>query len=122
MYQDYTNNLNYSLCENKRNSVKIKNNSLKITIGGEADFNFYLAAEYGIKKEDVFIDCLVLTVSAQQEEVQETLKAVRMVKEKLGVKTILGVSNISFGVPNRKALNNTYLNLQFCYFETHLKL
>jgi hypothetical protein len=47
--QDYTNNLNYSLCENKRNSIKIKNNSLKITIGGEADFNFYLASEYGIK-------------------------------------------------------------------------
>ena len=41
----------------------------------------------------------------------ETLKALKMVKEKLGCKTILGVSNISFGVPNRKALNNTYLNL-----------
>lgn len=66
---------------------------------------------YGIKKEDIFIDCLSLTVSAQQEEALETLKCIKMVKEKLGVKTILGVSNISFGVPNRKALNNTYLNL-----------
>ena len=65
---------------------------------------------YGIKKEDIFIDCLSLTVSAQQEEALETLKCIKMVKEKLGVKTILGVSNISFGVPNRKALNNTYLN------------
>jgi 5-methyltetrahydrofolate--homocysteine methyltransferase len=69
------------------------------------------AAEYGIKKEDVFIDCLVLTVSAQQEEVQETLKAVRMVKEKLGVKTVLGVSNISFGLPNRELVNETFLAL-----------
>jgi hypothetical protein len=45
----FENNLNFSLCESKRNSVKIKDNSLKITIGGQADFNFYLASEYGIK-------------------------------------------------------------------------
>lgn len=69
------------------------------------------AAEYGIKKEDIFIDCLVLTVSAQQEEVQETLKAVRMVNEKLGAKTVLGVSNISFGLPNRELINETFLAL-----------
>lgn len=69
------------------------------------------AAEYGIKKEDIFIDCLVLTVSAQQEEVKETLKAVRMVKERLGVKTVLGVSNISFGLPNRELINETFLAL-----------
>lgn len=69
------------------------------------------AAEYGINRENVFIDCLVLTVSAQQEEVQETLKAVRMVKERLGVKTLLGVSNISFGLPNRKFINETFLAL-----------
>lgn len=69
------------------------------------------AADYGIKKEDVFIDCLVLTVSAQQEEVQETLKAVRMVKELLGAKTVLGVSNISFGLPNRELINETFLAL-----------
>lgn len=69
------------------------------------------AGEYGIRKENVFIDCLVLTVSAQQAEVQETLKAVRMVKEKLGVKTLLGVSNISFGLPNRKIINETFLAL-----------
>jgi len=71
----------------------------------------YRAAQYGIRKEDVFIDCLVLTVSAQQEEVQETLKAVRMVKENLGVKTVLGVSNISFGLPNRELINETFLAL-----------
>lgn len=67
------------------------------------------ALEYGIKKEDIFIDCLVLTASAQQKEVQETLKAVRMVHKKLGVKTLLGVSNISFGLPCRQLINETFL-------------
>ena len=69
------------------------------------------AEAFGIKRKDIFIDCLSLTVSAQQEEAMETIKAIKMVKESLGCKTILGVSNISFGTPNRKALNNTYLNL-----------
>ncbi|WP_244833123.1 homocysteine S-methyltransferase family protein [Clostridium sp. BJN0001] len=69
------------------------------------------AEEYGINRKDVFIDCLVLTVSAQQKEVKETLKAVRMVKEKLKVKTLLGVSNISFGLPNRKIINENFLAL-----------
>lgn len=69
------------------------------------------AVEYGIKKEDVYIDCLALTVSAQQEEVMDTLKALRMVKERLGVKTLLGVSNISFGLPNRDLINETFLAL-----------
>ena len=69
------------------------------------------AEEFGIRREDVFIDCLVLTASAQQKEVKETLKAVRMVKEKLHVKTLLGVSNISFGLPNRQFINETFLGL-----------
>ena len=69
------------------------------------------AEQYGIKRQDIFIDCLSLTVSAQQDEAMETIKAIKMVKENLGCKTILGVSNISFGIPNRQALNNTYLNL-----------
>ncbi|MGL5693027.1 MAG: homocysteine S-methyltransferase family protein, partial [Peptostreptococcaceae bacterium] len=69
------------------------------------------AESYGIRREDIFIDCLSLTVSAQQSEAMETIKAIRMVKERLGVKTILGVSNISFGIPNRNNINSTYLNL-----------
>lgn len=68
------------------------------------------AVSYGIKPKDIFIDCLSLTVSAQQEEAIETIKAITMVKT-LGVKTILGVSNISFGLPNRKALNASFLTL-----------
>ncbi|WP_106058961.1 homocysteine S-methyltransferase family protein [Clostridium vincentii] len=67
------------------------------------------AKEYGIDKKDVFIDCLVLTASAQQAEVQETLKAVRRVHDELGVKTLLGVSNISFGLPCRDLINETFL-------------
>lgn len=67
------------------------------------------AEEYGINKEDVYIDALTLTCSAQQKEVVETIKTLSMVKERLGVKTVLGVSNISFGMPNRKLINETFL-------------
>ncbi|MEA5096101.1 homocysteine S-methyltransferase family protein [Sedimentibacter saalensis] len=67
------------------------------------------ALEYGIKKEDVYIDTLTLTCSAQQKEVAETIKTLTMVKEKLGLKTVLGVSNISFGMPNRPLINETFL-------------
>lgn len=69
------------------------------------------AEQYGICKDDVIIDCLVLTASAQQSDVQETIKALKLVKEKLGVKTILGISNVSFGLPNRALLNRTFLTI-----------
>lgn len=69
------------------------------------------AKSYGIKKEDIIIDCLTLTASAQQKEVQETLKALTLVKQELGVHTVLGVSNVSFGLPNRPLLNRTFLAL-----------
>jgi 5-methyltetrahydrofolate--homocysteine methyltransferase len=69
------------------------------------------AMEYGIKREDIIIDCLTLTASAQQKEVLETLKALKLVKENLGVKTLLGISNVSFGLPNRELLNRTFLNM-----------
>ena len=66
---------------------------------------------YGIPKKDVFIDCLCLTVSANQNSAIETLKAVRMVKERLGLHTVLGVSNISFGLPNRELTNSAFLTM-----------
>lgn len=69
------------------------------------------ASEYGIDKKDIIIDCLTLTASAQQKEVQETLKALTLVKQELGVHTVLGVSNVSFGLPNRPLLNRTFLTL-----------
>lgn len=69
------------------------------------------AAEYGIPANDVYIDCLTLTASTEQAAAMETLKAVTMVKEKLGVKTVLGVSNISFGLPTRELVNSTFLSM-----------
>ncbi len=73
------------------------------------------AESYGIPKEDVYIDCLTLTASAQQKEVVETLKAMQLVKERLGVKTVLGVSNISFGLPKRELVNVAFLTLAMAH-------
>ncbi len=67
------------------------------------------ALAHGIPQEDVWIDCLTLTVSAQQEQAVETLKAVRMVRHELGLQTVLGVSNISFGLPNRGLVTENFL-------------
>ena len=69
------------------------------------------AEQYGIPREDIYVDCLTLTASVQQKEVVETLKAMRMVKEQLGCRTLLGVSNISFGLPNREAVTRTFLTM-----------
>ncbi|MGN0513171.1 MAG: homocysteine S-methyltransferase family protein [Lachnospiraceae bacterium] len=69
------------------------------------------AIEYGIPKENIFIDCLTLTASAEQECVMETLKALKRVKDELGLKTVLGVSNISFGLPNRELINHNFLTM-----------
>ena len=69
------------------------------------------AAEYGIPAHDVYIDCLTLTVSAQQDEAMETLKALSICKRELGVRTVLGVSNISFGLPCRSHLNAAFYTM-----------
>lgn len=68
-------------------------------------------AEYGIGPKDIYIDCLTLAASVQQKEVRDTLNAIRLVKEKYGVHTVLGVSNISFGLPKREYINTTFLTL-----------
>ncbi len=67
------------------------------------------ALDAGIPREDVFIDCLTLTVSAQQDQAVETLKAVRYITEELGLHTVLGVSNISFGLPAREHITVSFL-------------
>ena len=67
------------------------------------------AERIGIPRRDVLIDCLTLTASAQQDLVRETLEAVRMVREELGVRTVLGLSNVSFGLPRRPLVNRTML-------------
>ena len=69
------------------------------------------ATAAGIPKEDIYIDCLTLTASAQQEGAVQTLEALRRCKQELGVRTILGVSNISFGLPCRGYLNTTFLTM-----------
>ena len=69
------------------------------------------ALALGIRKEDVFIDCLTLTASAEQEGVMQTLEAVRRVKTELGLKTVLGVSNISFGLPSRELVTRNFLTM-----------
>ena len=71
------------------------------------------AEKYGIGREKIIIDCLTLTVSAQQEQALATLEAIKMVKARLGVKTVLGVSNISFGLPNRPLFNSMFLSAAF---------
>ena len=69
------------------------------------------ALALGIPRRDVYIDCLTLTVSAEQAAAGETLKAVRLVKEELELKTVLGVSNISFGLPARPLVNQNFLTM-----------
>ena len=65
----------------------------------------------GISREDIYIDCLTLTASAQQEDVLATVQALEACKKELGVRTVLGVSNISFGLPCRTYLNTTFLTM-----------
>ena len=69
------------------------------------------ALEAGIPPEDIYIDCLTLTASAQQQDVLATVEALHTCKAELGVRTILGVSNISFGLPCRTYLNTTFLTM-----------
>ncbi|MBQ6394717.1 MAG: homocysteine S-methyltransferase family protein [Atopobiaceae bacterium] len=71
------------------------------------------AEEQGIPRQDVYIDCLVMSASTNQREVTEILRAVSLVKERLGVRTVLGVSNVSFGLPARPLVNATFLAAAF---------
>lgn len=67
------------------------------------------ALALGIPKEDLIIDCLTLTAAAQPEQIPETLKGMDIVKEKLGLATVLGISNVSHGLPRRGRLNSVFL-------------
>ena len=69
------------------------------------------AARYGIDKKDLVFDPLCMAVSADPGAANTVLKALRGIKERLGCKTVLGVSNISFGLPNRGALNGAFFTL-----------
>lgn len=69
------------------------------------------ATALGIRKEDIFIDCLTLTVSAEPDGAMKTLDALEVVHKELGLKTVLGVSNISFGLPARSVVNAAFLQM-----------
>ena len=66
------------------------------------------AKEYGIDKKNLVVDALTMTVSTDKNNAVETLKAVKYIRETLGVHTVLGVSNISFGLPEREAVNTAF--------------
>ncbi|MCL5951889.1 MAG: dihydropteroate synthase [Chloroflexi bacterium] len=69
------------------------------------------AAEFGLPIEDVLIDCLALTVSADSNAGRVTLDTLQLVRDDLGVNLSLGASNVSFGLPDRKTINTAYLAL-----------
>ncbi len=69
------------------------------------------AQKYGIGKNDLIFDPLTLTVSADSSAAQTTLDSVKLISEKTGCKTILGVSNVSFGLPQRNRINSVFFTL-----------
>ena len=69
------------------------------------------AHEYGISKNDLVFDPLCMTVSTNKDNAKITLECVNKLKNELGVHTVLGVSNVSFGLPNRELLNSTFFTL-----------
>lgn len=79
--------------------VKIAENILKV------------ASEYGIEKKDIIFDSLAMTISASNKSALSTLSSLRTIKKQLGCHTSLGISNVSFGLPNRDAINSTFFAL-----------
>lgn len=79
--------------------VKIAENILKV------------ANEYGIDKKDIIFDTLAMTISADNQAAVATLSSLKTIKNELGCHTSLGVSNVSFGLPNRDAVNGTFFAL-----------
>ncbi|MBI4787257.1 MAG: dihydropteroate synthase [Chloroflexi bacterium] len=69
------------------------------------------AADFGIPAEDIVIDCLALTVGADAQAGRVTLDTMQLVRRELGLNLSLGASNVSFGLPERKAINAAYLAL-----------
>ncbi len=69
------------------------------------------AEEYGISKHDLIFDPLCMTISTNKFNAQITLQSVERLETELGVKSVLGVSNVSFGLPNRELINSTFFAL-----------
>ncbi len=69
------------------------------------------AEKYGIKKKDIVIDALAMTISSEPEGAKVTMETLRRLRDEIGVNTVLGVSNISFGLPNRPIINAAFYTL-----------
>ncbi len=69
------------------------------------------AEKYGIERKDIVVDALTMTISSDAQAAHTTLEAVRLIKRELGVKTVLGVSNVSFGLPNREVINAAFYTM-----------
>ncbi len=72
------------------------------------------AADYGIPREDVVVDPLVMPVGALGQAGKAAFQLIRRLREELGVNTTCGASNVSFGLPNRHALNGSFLAMASC--------
>ena len=69
------------------------------------------AAKYGIEKKDIVIDALAMTISSEPEGAKITLETLRRLRDEVGVCTVLGVSNISFGLPSRPIVNSIFYTM-----------
>lgn len=89
-------------------------NGIPETAGGRIEIAKKIisaARNYGIDKKDLVVDALTMTISTDKNNAKETLKAVHYIRNELGVGTVLGVSNISFGLPKRDAINTAFFTL-----------
>jgi len=100
-----------ALCFDENGIPKTEKERIKVA---EKIIN-YAKENYGIDEDRILVDTLVLTASAQQEAVMETLKAIKTIKSKYNVKTTLGLSNVSYGLPYREILNRTYFVMALSY-------
>lgn len=95
-------------------ALTLDENGIPDTAEGRADIAGKIireAEKYGIDKKDIVIDVLAMTVSSEPEGAKTTLEALKLVKERYGVCTVLGVSNISFGLPNRAVINSHFYTM-----------
>ncbi len=94
-------------------ALTMDENGIPNTAEGRAEIALKIASEaekYGISKKDIIVDPLALSVSADKDSALVTLGAVKKITE-LGFKTVLGVSNISFGLPEREKINSSFFAL-----------
>ena len=95
-------------------ALTLDENGIPDTAKGRLDIALKIlreAKKYGINKEDLIFDTLCMTVSANHDAAKVTLDALKLIKEKTGCHTSLGISNVSFGLPDRETLNAAFLTL-----------